>query len=219
MNTAWIAVIAALGASALTGAASLWVTWYREHLRGKATRRDELAAAVTEMLSRSMAVMMRAQAIGQQMRLRSGLIEGFDVTLKIRKPADVQEFHDWLAVDYSPLSAAWSLIWTRGDQETIRLANQLLDACGTILGSATARNPATTLSARLTRLVFGEKQTPELQDDLQQAITGVAHAREQLARHARKVLSLPEAKLFGHETPAAAAPALPDGSHPAITQE
>jgi hypothetical protein len=54
------------------------------------------------MLSRSVAVMMRAQAIGQQMRLRSGFIEGLDVTLGVRKPADVLEFHDWLAVDYGP---------------------------------------------------------------------------------------------------------------------
>jgi hypothetical protein len=62
------------------------------------------------MLSRSTAVMMRAQALGQQMRLRSGLKEGLDVTLKFRKPADVLEFHDWLC-----LAAGWRMPATSHD--------------------------------------------------------------------------------------------------------
>lgn len=65
MSSAELVAAAALGASAITAAASLGITWYREHLRGKAAHRDTLAAAVTEMLSRSMAVMTRAQALSQ----------------------------------------------------------------------------------------------------------------------------------------------------------
>lgn len=56
--------------------------------------RDALAAAVTEMLSRSMTVLFRAQSIGLQVQLCSGLSEGIDVTLGIRKPADAQELYD-----------------------------------------------------------------------------------------------------------------------------
>src|SRR5260370_36347700 len=121
MSAAVLAVIAALGASALTAAASLGVVALQERLRRKAADRRFLADAVTEMLSRSMAVMMRGKAISLQMRFRSGLGEGADVALRIRKPADVLEYHDWLAGDFAPLNQAWSVIWARGDQETIRL--------------------------------------------------------------------------------------------------
>lgn len=124
------------------------------------------------------------------MQLRSGLKEGIDVTLKFRKPADALEIHDWLASDVAPLNAAWSVIWARGDQETIRLANQLLHACGELVGGATTRSPATTLASRLTRFIAGEKQTPELEQDLASAVKNVANAREQLAQHARKTLRL-----------------------------
>jgi ribosomal protein L5 len=92
MTTAEVAIVAALGASLFTGLASLGVVSLQEWLRNRAADRDVLVNAVTAMLSRSMAVMMRAQAIHQQMQLRSGLKEGLDVTLRLRKPADVLEF-------------------------------------------------------------------------------------------------------------------------------
>jgi hypothetical protein len=203
MGSAVLAVVAALGASALTALASLGVTWYREHLSQKAADRDTLSSAVIQMLSRSMSVMVRAQAIGLQMRFRSGLKEGTDVTLGIRKAADVIEMHDWLAADYTPLAEAWSVIWARGDQETVRLANQLLTACGDVLGAATAREITPTLGARILRWAAGEKLTPQLEQDLQRAVRAVAHAREQLAQHSRTTLGLPAVHLFGYDSPQA----------------
>lgn len=43
-------------------------------------------------------------------------------------------------------------------------------------------------------------RTPELKDELQRTITEVANSREQLAQHARRMLRLPPAQLFGHES-------------------
>jgi hypothetical protein len=172
------------------------------------------------MLSRSVAIMMRGQAIGLQMRLRSGLGEGADVMLRIRKPSDVFEFHDWLAADFAPMNRAWSVIWARGDQETVRLANQLLSTCSDLIGAATSRQPATTVGARLLRWAAGEKTTPELEQDINSAVKDVAHAREQLAQRGRQVLGLPPAQLFGHDdtdppgAPEVAAPRTPDGHAP-----
>ncbi|MGH3277149.1 MAG: hypothetical protein ACRDNZ_22825 [Streptosporangiaceae bacterium] len=40
MTSAELAVFAALGSSALTAAATLGVTWFREWLRGRAAARD-----------------------------------------------------------------------------------------------------------------------------------------------------------------------------------
>ena len=44
--------------------------------------------------------------MGESMRLRSGLSEGLDVTLRLRKLADAMEFHDWMAQDVMPMHAA-----------------------------------------------------------------------------------------------------------------
>jgi hypothetical protein len=153
------------------------------------------------MLSRSMSVMMRARALGQQMYLRSGLAEGLDVALRVRKPFDAQELHDWMAVDMAPLNEAWSAVWTLGDQEAIRLANALLAKCGDLISASTATDAPGTATGRLRRLVAGEKPTAELQVEVDRAVKEVAHAREQLARHVRRRLGLPAVQLFGHETP------------------
>jgi hypothetical protein len=231
MTSAELAIVAAFGASALTAAASLGVVWLWEWLSGRAAGRDALLAAVTVMLSRSMAVMSRAQAMGLQMRLHSGLGEGADVALRLRKPPDALELHDWMAADMGPQNEAWSVIWARGDQETVRLANALLAACGEVITAATATKPADG-AAWLRRLLAGEKWTPEMQEGLDRAVREVAHARERLAQHVRAKLGLSAVTLFGHEpvkdnhaatrpgserpdVPDAAAAAEGDGSGPA----
>jgi hypothetical protein len=214
MTSAELAVAAALGASVLTVSGSLGVVALQERLRGRNSDRDTLSTAVTAMLSLSMAFMMRVQAVGLQMRVRSGLGEGADVMLRVRKPADALEFHDWLATDLTPLNAAWSVIWTSSDQETIRLANALLDKCSDLFAAATATNPARSPAARLRRWALGEKWTPELQAGLDQAVKDVAHARERLAQHARGRLGLPAVKLFGHEGPGSPGPAAGAGDPP-----
>ena len=76
-----------------------------------------------------MAVAMRARAMGDVMKFRSGLKEGFDVAMRHRKPVDVLGLHDWMARDLAPMNAALSEIWTSDDQEGIRLANDVVDNC------------------------------------------------------------------------------------------
>src|SRR5260370_501649 len=94
------------------------------------------------MLSRSMAVSMRAQAMGETIRIRSGIGEGVDVTIGLRKPSDMFELTDCMAQDMAPLNAAWSVIWARGEQEMVRLANALLAKCGDLIGASTTIAPA-----------------------------------------------------------------------------
>lgn len=159
VTSACLAVVAALGASFLTGLAALGVTAFREWLGGRAADRDALDAAVTEMLSRSMGISLRANTMAHTMRLRSGLGEGIDVLTHHRKPLDPLEFHDWLAQDQAPLNASWSVIWARGNQETIRRANALLAACTDLTGAGTSIQAAATLRQRLKRNVVGSTWT------------------------------------------------------------
>lgn len=134
MTSAELAIIAALGASALTGLASLGVVWFQEWRRKKASDQAELQTAVTELLTQSMAVAMKARAVGETMKLRSGLKEGFDVAMRHRKPRDPLELHDWMAADLGPLSAVLSAIWLREDQEGVRLANDVVNKCAIFSG-------------------------------------------------------------------------------------
>ena len=73
--------------------------------------------------------------MGESMRLRSGLSEGLDVTLRLRKLADAMEFHDWMAQDVAPMHAALDEIWTRWDQDGVRLANDVAGKCMDLLVS------------------------------------------------------------------------------------
>ena len=59
MTAAELAITAALGASFLTGLASLGVMWIQQRLQSRDSDRAALAASAQELLSRSMAVAMR----------------------------------------------------------------------------------------------------------------------------------------------------------------
>jgi len=202
MTSAEVALIAALGASFLTGLASLGVVWVREWRRSKAQDRAALHAAVLELLSRSMGVAFRARTMGDAMKTRSGLGEGLDVTLRLRKPLDHMEFHDWLAEDIMPLQAALNRIWTRWDQEGIRLANDVVTKSMDLLGVSTALQPTRSGGERLRKWAVGERWTPEMLAAHDRAMKDLAHARKQLADYARRKLRLPDVDLFAQVQPA-----------------
>ena len=196
MTSAEIALVAALGASLLTGFASLGVTWIREWLRGRASERDALRTSVQELLSRSMAVAMRASTVGETMRIRSGLKEGFDVAMRHRKLVDGLELHDWMAQDLAPLNAALSDIWTRDNEEGVRLANEVVSKCMDLLGASTARQQVNGSLERMRRWAMGEKWTPEMLAEYNRAIGELAEARKRFAEHARARFGLDAVGLF-----------------------
>lgn len=187
MNEATVALVAALGAAFLTAAASLGVVWYQENRRDQAADADALAAAVSEVLSRSIAVALRLRFLADAARFRSGLGEGLDVLLRIRKPADVLEFHDWLYTDLAPLNAAWSEIWARGDQELVASANALLQSVTNVL-SVAARLSGDGMWARVRRAVVGERWTREQRQQIEDAQAAMARRRKDLTIVARRKL-------------------------------
>jgi hypothetical protein len=105
--TIWAPVIAALGASFLTGGFTWGVSWWQERRRDRAATLQEKAAAYHELTSRSLSFTARATALRNAMQFRSGLKEGVDVTFRFRRPADPLELHDWLARDFEPINNAW----------------------------------------------------------------------------------------------------------------
>lgn len=196
MTASEVAITAALGASFLTAFGSLGVVWVQEWRRRKASDKAALHAAVTELLSRSLAVAMRSRALGEAMKARSGLKEGLDVTTRARKPVDPLEVHDWMAQEVIPLNTALAELWTRDDQEGVRLANDVVNKCMELLGVSTARQPAHDGLGRVRRLVAGERWTPEMIAENQRAVNALALARKKFADHARARLGLGAVELF-----------------------
>ncbi|MBV9451017.1 MAG: hypothetical protein JO345_34530 [Streptosporangiaceae bacterium] len=196
MTPAEVAITAAFGSSALTGAVSFGVLWLQDRRRRKAADKAALHKAMADLLSRSLAVAMRARAMDEAVKLRSGLSEGVDVALRQRKPADIFELHDWMARDLAPLNEALTEIWTRDNQEGVRLANDLVNKCMALLGaSTTAQKPANGWE-RLRRWAVGVRWTPEMIADSERAMKELAHARKRFADHARNRFGREAVELF-----------------------
>jgi hypothetical protein len=196
MTPTEVALTAALGASFLTGLASLGAIWFQEWRRGKASDEDALRASAQELLNRSLAFAMRARAIDETVKLRSGLKEGFDVAMRNRKPADLLELHDWMAQDLAPLNAALSEIWTRDNQKGIRLANDVVNACTALLGASTSSQQDTNAWERVRRWATGVRWTPEMIEENDRAMRELAHARKRYADHVRARFGLDTVELF-----------------------
>lgn len=185
MSTAELTVIAALGASALTGLASLWIVAFQEWLRGKASNQDALRAATGELLARSLAITLRAETIASTVRQRSRIAERLYVVMHNRKPVDLLELHDWIAQDWAPLNAALSELWTRSDQEGVRHANDLVAKCADLLRISVTALPAQTRRERVQRWATGYRWTPEMLDDYEHAVEDLAQSRKRFADYAR----------------------------------
>ena len=196
MTPAEIALAAALGSSFLTGFASLGAVWAQEWRRNKANDRSALCAAAMELLSRSLDVAMRARAMGETMRIRSGVREGLDISLRQRKPVDLLDLHDWMAQSLAPLNVALVELWARCDQEGVRLANDVVEKCMDLLGASTALEPARSTRDRMVKWAVGERWTPEMRTELQRALVDLAHARKRFADHARSKLGQGPIDLF-----------------------
>ncbi|HUY23724.1 MAG TPA: hypothetical protein VMV09_00265 [Candidatus Saccharimonadales bacterium] len=133
MTTESIAVVAALGASLLTGLASLGVTAVRAWLHDRAERRRAKSDAVVSLLASSQLFAHRVEIIGQTIIQRSGLVEGFDILLHHRQPLDLMHFWDWLAQDFRPMADAVSRLWVLGERDLVRAANDLVLQCSSTM--------------------------------------------------------------------------------------
>jgi hypothetical protein len=185
VTSAELAVIAALGASALTGLASLGVVAFQEWRRDKAANQAALRAAIAELLARSLAFTLRAQTLASTGRNRSGPTEVLDVLMYHRKPIDFPEMHDWMAQDWTPLNVALSAIWIRWDQEGVRLANDLVGKCADLFEVSLADQPARKGWERLRWWSAGRRWTPEWLADYQHAVRELDESRKRLADYAR----------------------------------
>lgn len=165
--TIWAPVVAALGASLLTGLFAWGVSWWVERRRDGAADRHEKTLTYHQLISRSLTFCGRAEALRG---LIDSALSGSDtVRASLGRPFGQLDVYDWLEKDYLPINDAYSKIQMIGSTEAVDEAAQLLDACADLLGLATASGDI-------------EQQT------LKTASTRLVEAREAFIRVARKEL-------------------------------
>jgi hypothetical protein len=189
-STIWAPVVAALGASILTTGGLLVRDW----LVGKRRRGAERLAAYEELIAQGTLVLQTAAALRLTMKIRSGLIEGWDIALRHRRPLEPLELADRLLRDFQPLLAAWTRVWSIGSVESIPLADELVERCIRLIDVATEKGRGGTA---LRRYLSGERWTPQQEDALAQAHKDVGDARRRLAELRRSEGGEPAAEFWG----------------------
>jgi hypothetical protein len=140
--TIWAPVVAALGASLLTGGFTWGASWWAERRRDRAAERREKSTAYHQFISCSLTFSGRMEALRNVMESRSGLKEGIDGTCSPRRPLDDIDVYEWLEKDFVPINNAWSKIQMIGSSEAVDEATQLLNACAELLKVATTPGEA-----------------------------------------------------------------------------
>ncbi len=181
----WAPVVAALGASFLTGTLGFGTIWWQQRRRDRAAAAAGKSDAYYQMIAESLSFTIRARALRDTMRVRSGLKEGFDVTLRFRSALDPLAFHDWLAQGFEPINHAWSKIQLTGSAEAVSMATALLDACADVVGLATEPGKA---RGRVATAFLGLEWTAEQHEALAVAVRRVVEHRSAFVRIARSEL-------------------------------
>jgi hypothetical protein len=194
-----LTAITTLVAALVGAAAALTGGWLQAGRQAKAAQAAAREQAYGDMLVASIGLAGRMSALLGTLQSRSGLAEGLSVVLGIRPPADAQQLHDWLALDYRPLMDAWSRIWVSGTPEAVQKADVLLDACADIT-AAYDLGSSETFAGRVRRTVVGvtAQDTARLAELWNERLEALAAARKDLAEFVRRETGRPPANLFSH---------------------
>lgn len=170
----WAPVAAALGASLLTGGFGFGTILWQQRKRDQGDAAAQKSEAYHQLISHSLSFTIRAQALRNTMRSRSGLNERIDLALRLRRPIDPMELHDWFAQGHEPMNQAWSRIEVIGSPDAVDAATQLLDACADYVRMATELGTA---RGRVATYLKGLQWTREQEDALEATARRVVEHR------------------------------------------
>ncbi len=178
VDAGWAAIIGALGASSITGAIIL----ARDALEARRRRVSEALAAAEAVLAHSMAVIQLANAFRLTMQIRSGLKEGLDVALRLRRPLEPFDISDRITAVFQPLFSAQAAVWSKCSRVVIPLVNEVVDRCVDLIGTATEGGRA---GSAISRYALGERWTDEQERDYLAAVEAIGDSRRKLAHQLR----------------------------------
>lgn len=184
-------MVAALGASFLTAAASFGVIMVKDRLEQHAARQALRAHAYAALITAALDVALRAGTLNVTAQIRSGLKEGLNVTLFYRKPLDPMQLHDWMNQAYRPLFTAQYDIWLKGTATIVPFANLVVDAARDVVTAALGFQ-APTGPAALRPMSWSDEQ----RDNLNARVVTLGKRSKEFAEKAREELGEEYAKLL-----------------------
>lgn len=196
MNNYWVPVIAALGASTLTGLVTLGLDVMRAKRRRREGLTERRVSAYSQMISHAASFALAAGAMHLTAQMGSGLTEALDIVLHHRKPIEPLDLHDWLMKEMGPMLEAMSEIWVVGTPKAIVAANELMMKCNKVLELGAIRGET---GSPLVRYLIGEKWTPAQVESFRGAIDEMSEARKKLAEVARIEMGVGFTALFTNE--------------------
>lgn len=162
MTSAWAVVAAALGASALTGLFTSGLTvfsWRRDRRQAVSAARYEAYVALAHAAG---GITLFAQTLGFTIPVRSGLVEGLNVTFGMRDPIEPLELGDRFERAAGPLMDASAQVWVHGTQRAIDAANTLVNLTAGFMSAAVQSDMSEKRAgARVATLVRGARRTED----------------------------------------------------------
>ena len=173
VSSAWAPVVAALGASILTG----FFTWgFSASGQRRADRRDaerRQGEGYLPILLASNRLVAFGQVLRVMLSARTGVAEGLGVLLRLRKPIDTQDLMGRFATELTAILDAQAALQTVGTQaavdageRVVLVATEYLTACGEM-----------TSSQRRWLEIRGWKPTRLQQENLEQKLRELFRAR------------------------------------------
>jgi len=191
----WLFVAGQIAAALTVAFAAFIGVVYQQR---RTDRREATAAqsrASVDLLTQSLLFAQRAHALLLTARVRTGLSESLDVLLRLRRPVDPMELHDWLQQGTCPLYDAWSSTWVSSSPAMVTRGNAVIDACTGVLDAVSERAPARG-PARLREAIVGRGADKDQEERLRAAIHALAMARRDYAELVRKETGKDPAELF-----------------------
>jgi len=141
VSTTSAVVVAALGASSLTGLVTFGLDWWRARRTHREASQAALREACERLITAASMHAHRAGVLQQAALLRSGFPESLDIVLRHRKPVEVQDIADYQLGDLEAILAAQSTIWTLGDEPLIAGAGRVVMIAIEIISLSTVEIP------------------------------------------------------------------------------
>lgn len=182
MTQAELTLVAALGSSLLTGLASLGVIWFQERRRQHMTSASERLQAVNAILTLSLSVILRAQALSTLAQSYSSTSTQIGVLFRVNRPLDLPSLFEPMLRDQALLNEAVSRLWMEADQELVRLANEVVVLVADLSAAAMPSPPRGGLIMRVAR---GGRWRPADPTAFSLVLTRLSTARKELADETR----------------------------------
>lgn len=186
VNSGWIPVIAALGASLLTTVAVVGVELLRQHDAQEGHRSLQRRDAYSRFLFTSAKFINIATEVHTIRRLATGITPAARIKNGV-------EFIRQFNRDAEPLFQAWSEVWLVGSTRAIEVANRLITASMPAMSMAAAKGEA--LPDLIARL-FGERWKDQQERDFNDALGKIGLLRKEFAEVARREIGEPAADVF-----------------------